>query len=59
MIILLWEYSDCFSELVLWDGLNTYWNEEMKPSAGYEYINILNGKIGKEIKSRFTIIGVL
>ncbi len=55
MKVLLWEMSTCFYNIVLWDGENTYWIEEMKPSSGYK--NIKFGQINKFTNSRFTYIG--
>jgi hypothetical protein len=54
MKVLLWEMGTFF-ELVLWDGENTYWSEEMIPSGGYTKL----GYINKLINSRFTYIGEL
>ena len=31
-------HTDIFEGwIVLWDGENTYWTEEMEPSSGYKY----------------------
>lgn len=34
--VLLWEMGEHFFQIVIWDGKNTYWTEEMHPSGGYE-----------------------
>jgi hypothetical protein len=44
-----------FDQLVLWDGENTYWTEEMKPSDGYKNIH----KYSRMINARFVYIGEL
>lgn len=37
MSVWLWENKlDWLSTIVLWDGENTYWIEEMKPSPNYK-----------------------
>jgi hypothetical protein len=57
MKVLLWEFSESFSSIVLWDGENTYWIEEMRPSAGYRELKL--DEVDKFTNSRFTLIGEL
>lgn len=57
MKVLLWEMGEYFYNIVLWDGENTYWIEEMRPSGGYK--NLKLNTIDKVTKSRFTLIGEL
>jgi len=58
MKVLLWQckkysWSD---QLVLWDGQNTYWTTEMKPSSGYTKIVFNRWAWGD---SRFVLLGYL
>ena len=55
MKVLLWELHKSFASIVLWDGENTYWIEEMKPSSGYKELKLDEIQDG----SRFTLIGDL
>lgn len=57
MEVWLWEMTECFFELVLFDGENTYWTEEMKPSAGYARRKL--GVICPVTRGRFTYVGKL
>lgn len=54
LMLLLWEVNGFYQE-VLWDGKNTYWDEEMQPSAGYE--DLILGELYEMSESRFTFIG--
>ena len=56
MKIYLWEVVGGFSNIVLWDGENTYWTDEMRPSYGY--FEMRTG-ICKLTDSRFTYVGEL
>lgn len=59
MIVLFYQsYPSDEGYIVLWDGLNTYWREEMKPSPDYTDINRFNDPCPLT-GSLFTIIGVL
>lgn len=57
MKILFWQMrsSSYWDQIVLWDGLNTYWTEEMKPSSGYAKIHFNKWRNN----SRFVFIGEL
>jgi hypothetical protein len=56
MKLYLWEMGEYFSVLILWDGENTYWSDEMRPSGGYK---TMPSGISPITKSRFTYIGDL
>lgn len=59
MKILFWEgHCDWLSQLVLWDGENTYWCDEMKPSPRYKSLRQMNSR-SKEINAKWTYIGEL
>ena len=52
MKVVLWEYLSMW-QILLWDGENTYWTEQMIASGGYKPLSpLLKG-------SKFTIIGDL
>ncbi len=57
MKVLLWECAAEFFNIVLYDGENIYWNDEMNPSSRYKKLKY--NKISKITKSRFTYIGEL
>ena len=54
--VLLWQSSYDF-KIVLWDGKNTYWTEEIIGSDGYNHIEM--DKITDVTESTFTFIGML
>lgn len=60
MKVYFWQMGNTgyFDQLVLWDGENTYWTEEMRPSSGYKDINT-NIYKRKYMRSRFFYIGDL
>lgn len=57
--VLLWQmkHTSSFDQLVLWDGENTYWTDEMKPSAGYK--NIRTHWSRRPMSARLVVIGEL
>lgn len=57
MKVLLWERGKYWVSIVLWDGKNTYWTEEMRPSSGHENLEL--NIIYEVINGRFTLIGDL
>ena len=57
MKVLLWEMG-LFCNIVLWDGENTYWSEEMIPSGGYKYLVLNIDNVATQV-GRFTLIGDL
>lgn len=54
MSILLWQCNG-MDKIVLWDGKNTYWCDEMYASDGYKHIPMDKVDDG----SVFTFIGML
>lgn len=64
MKVLLWQmrHTDAFDQLVLWDGYNTYWDDEMKPSP-HSKVHMEEGlrqrKWHPVSNSRFILIGEL
>lgn len=59
MSVYLWflTYTGHFYNIVLFDGENTYWDDEMRPSKTPE--KRLSGKICKVTKSKYVYIGEL
>jgi hypothetical protein len=55
MTVLLWEVGKYFQYIVLYDGENTYWTEEMKPSGG----KVILDQICPLTHGRYTLIGEL
>lgn len=47
-----------FDSIVLWDGANTYWNDDMMPSHGYEK-EPWREPIDRVMGSKFYLIGEL
>ena len=59
MKVLMYENKNCswLDRLVLWDGENTYWSDEMIPSVGYRYLTL--SKWCPITHGRFVLIGDL
>ena len=49
MKVYFWYLSEHFHNIILWDGQNTYWSEEMIPSDGYYEIKETDTVGGKWI----------